>query len=152
MLKSFNPICENCLIILTQNQIGTSNNTKQKNSLYFTERLFFKETKEKLSSSIHQARDGKKKKTYKKKHYQANREKILNYIKKRHMEDYQHYWDYNHKRKLERIDMVFEFFIYSVDFLNEIERNVRIFILLFFYIYIFKNHNIKVLLISCINE
>jgi hypothetical protein len=98
------------LRILAQARVGThlSDETKQKISQSLTGRHLSEETKKKLSLSVHRTLEFKKKKAYRKKYYQANREKILSYIR-----------DYNRKRQLDKVDAVFELFGYSMDSLNK---------------------------------
>ena len=77
------------------------------------------EIKEKISSSVRLTLEREKKgRLYRKRYYQKNREKILTCTKKHHRDNREHYNDYYRKRKLDRIDAIFEEFGYSVEVLD----------------------------------
>ena len=77
------------------------------------------ETKKKISASVRLTLERKKKrKLYRKKYYQKNRGKILACTKKHHKDNREYYSNYYRKRRLDRIDAIFETFGYSVEVLD----------------------------------
>ena len=76
-------------------------------------------TKEKISASVRRTLERKKKgRLYRKRYYQKNRERILACTKKHHRDNREHYNNYYRKRRLDRIDAIFEMFGYSVEVLD----------------------------------